>query len=274
MTHPRQQTDAVGFVDLHAHLLPGVDDGPATLEESVAMLAMAHRGGTRAMAATPHMFSPHWLNEDVLAIRDAYARLVESLGRLGEYAEHAFLPELTLHLGAENYVSEEFLCALRAGRVLPLGEGRWLLVELPPELPLAAALGAVDQVLDAGFLPLVAHVERVRGVRRDPSGAAALVERGARLQVNVQSLDGWRYALPRRTVDALLEGGLVSVVASDAHDCAGRPPTLERAWERLARTFSPADARRWLHANAAAMLQPESPAQGTPSSLEPTADIT
>jgi protein-tyrosine phosphatase len=242
-------------VDLHVHLIPGVDDGPATREETLAILAEAHAQGTRFMVATPHMYSPLFANDDPLPIHEAYSALVDWLVKLAHSPRHAFLRDMQVGLGAENHVSEPMLAALRQGKVLTLGDSDHLLLELPPMLPLRTAVAAIEQVVAAGLAPIVAHVERVEAVRRDSHAATALLEAGAYLQVNAQSLRGWPGTPLRGLCMELLEAGFVALVASDAHNCTDRPPGLHWCYQVLARRFPESDVRRWMESNPARMLR-------------------
>jgi protein-tyrosine phosphatase len=213
------------LVDLHTHVLPGIDDGPRGLDESIATMRAAHAAGARRVVATPHMFLEPWNHRDPERVRAAFAAMLENLAAHAKSdPECAFLSDLQLDLGAENYASPEFLGALRQGGVLTLAGGRHLLIEFPLFLPAATFLNLARQVLDAGYWPVIAHVERYGAFAERPAELDRLRELGCKLQVNAQSVMGAkRDALRRRCLD-WIEAGPVEIVASDVHG-----PSLVRA---------------------------------------------
>jgi protein-tyrosine phosphatase len=204
------------MIDLHAHILPGLDDGPATPEAAVEMARVAVASGTRAIATTCHVGYMHGLGPD--EIGSAREALRERLAREGV--------ELELLAGGE--VAPDRLPDLddAALRALTLGGGRYVLLECP--------FGPVDGPMDRlvadlqsrGFGVLLAHPERSATFQRDPDRLAGLVERGALAQVTTGSFAGTFGEIPRRAAVTMLERGLVQVLASDAHDARHRPPDL------------------------------------------------
>lgn len=101
----------MNFVDIHTHILPGVDDGAQSLEDTLVMLRIAYDSGTRRMVATPHMFLDLFNNNDFLEIRDRFEALIRDLNSYQEKQPH--IKEMDLYLGAENYASPEFLESTR-----------------------------------------------------------------------------------------------------------------------------------------------------------------
>ena len=245
-----------GFVDLHTHVIPGVDDGPATLEETIEVLRAAYDAGTRALVATPHMFMPMFDNRSASAIRQAFAELIAALGFMSRRdPDAAFLTELELFLGAENFCSAEFVTALDKGEILTLNDGRHLLLEFGPHLPLDSIESALLRVLDSGLVPLLAHVERYpffsgNGMRR----LGSLVEKGCVAQVNAESVVAPRLSRSRRAAMRFLKSGLVTIVASDTHDTHMRRPRLDEAWTVLAARFGDTRATAWMVTNPRAVI--------------------
>ena len=241
-------------VDLHVHLLPGVDDGPESLEETVAMLRVAWASGTRTVVATPHLYTEQFPELTAERLRKAFWETVERLRELlGEEAT-AFLGDMKLQLGAEHRLSPRFLSDLETGDVLPIGDSRYLLVEFPTNLPRDSMTAAARRILSAGYVPLLAHVERYRTVQRDPEGLAELLDLGCVAQLNLgnptRTGDGRRWKLRRR----LLDRGLAQVVATDAHDAEIRAPRLGRAGELLGNGFSPDQLAAWTRENPTDIL--------------------
>lgn len=248
------------FIDLHSHILPGVDDGASTLEETLAMLAMAHAGGTRGLVATPHCFLEPWNNTDPVVISNSFDRLTSHVAGLAEAggAEEE-LGEMQLYLGAENYVSPEFFEALEEERVVSLNASRYLLVEFPMFLPPHAALASAERILHAGYFPVLAHVERYPFFQRGPKRLAQFVEMGCVTQVNASTFLGAMGRGSVRLARKLLDANLVHLIASDGHGTSARRPDLSRAAEALAGRYSEESVNRWMWQNAARILEDKPP---------------
>jgi len=210
-----RQQGAFVLTDLHCHILPGVDDGPATMDGALALAEAQVREGVRRVVATPH--HGQRLRVEVPAIRAGVAALSAELEREGIALEvvpgaevaMARLPDLTTDdLGA-----------------LALGGGGWILLEAP----LAAEFQvetAVREVRRAGFGVLLAHPERCAVFSRDVDRLAALVAEGARTSITASSLTGAFGRTARATAEEMVARGLVHNVASDAHDTSRRAPDL------------------------------------------------
>lgn len=206
------------MIDLHTHILPGLDDGPVTEDGAVAMARAGVAAGTQAMAATSHVNHGFGLSPGRIAA--ARAALSERLEREG----------VTLELLQGGEIAPDRLPALSEDdlRALTLGGGRYLLLECP----FSPAVGLDLMVADLqrrGYDVLLAHPERSPTFMRSPDRLAELVERGALAQVTAGSLTGGFGETVRRAAHAMLERGLVHVIASDAHDERHRPPDLSRA---------------------------------------------
>ena len=256
-------------VDLHCHVLPGVDDGATSFEESVAMLRLADASGTRRLVATPHLFRPPFLSHDVAQLRSAFEAWRRRLeGAAGETsadetsdggdgvsgpAVEPRLTELCVELSAEHHLSPELFEALAKGAVLPLGTGRRLLVELPVYLPPEVAEAGLERVFEAGFQPLLAHVERYGLLLRRRRHLRRLLDMGCLLQLNAEAVVG--PSSGRRSLcDQLLQRGWIHAIASDGHHVDRRPPSLGAAAEQLAQRFGAERARWWLAEGPAAIL--------------------
>lgn len=230
------RTDAAGFgfVDIHCHLLPGVDDGAADVEEALGMLALAYQAGTRRIVATPHLFHPTFPPRTAAEIGERFLRLQKDLEGYVTEPAFRFLGEVTVDLGAEHRVSAELFEALEDRAVLPLAGGRHLLVELDELLAWPMVEAALARVREAGFVPVLAHVERFSVFRTDRRRLAAVREAGALAQVNADALLGRSSRASRQAGRDFLKHGLVDVIASDAHRPGHRPPgDLQRVFAYL-----------------------------------------
>ena len=153
------------IVDIHSHVLPGVDDGAVSVDETIAMLRIAYDAGTRKIVATPHMFLDFFHNNDFVQVLDRFEQLKSDL----ESCQDAFpfLQEMHPYSGAENFASPEFLTALEQGCVLTLNGSRYLLVEFPPVLPFRQIQIVIDKVVATGYTPVIAHPERYGAIQKD-----------------------------------------------------------------------------------------------------------
>ena len=240
------------LVDVHSHILPGVDDGSGSVEETIAMLSLAYESGTRRIVATPHMFLHRFGNYDFVQIRDQFDQLSTQLESARE--EFAFLGQMQIFCGAENYASSEFLEALEQGCVLTLNASRYLLVEVSPALPFSQLENVMDRVLGSGLTPVMAHPERYSAVQEQPIRLAALWDRGCVTQLNGGSLLRGSGSRTNRCAKTLLAEGLVDVIASDGHRVGWRPPELGGVEQLLEGEYSQEDIRRWLMENPAVIL--------------------
>jgi protein-tyrosine phosphatase len=205
------------MIDLHAHILPGIDDGPPTTDAALEMARIAAAAGTRAIATTCHVgyaFSvdPQEIihGRETLAARIAYEGIDLELLAGGEIA-HDRLPDL----------GDDVL------RTLTLGGGSYVLLECP-FAPIGDGLEPlVDDLHERGFDVLLAHPERSASFQRDPDLLATLIDMGALAQVTVGALTGHFGRLPQRTAEMMVRDGLVHVLASDAHDAVHRAPVLD-----------------------------------------------
>jgi len=245
----------MNFVDIHTHILPGVDDGAQSLEDTLVMLRIAYDSATRRMVATLHMFLDLFNNNDFLEIRDRFEALIRDLNSYQEKQPH--IKEMDLYLGAENYASPEFLEALGQGCVLTLNGSRDLLVEVSPALPMSQIGVIMENVLAADYTPVIAHVERYAAVQQDPSQMERLRNLGCVLQVNARSLAGASGSKNKTCAERLLQEGLLDVIATDGHQPRWRPPDFQSVFQTLEQDHSKEDVRRWMLTNPQLILSNE-----------------
>lgn len=211
------------FVDIHCHLLPGVDDGASTWQEALAMARLAAADGIGTVVVTPHQWGGHAPSD---TIRDGCRRLQVLLGR------HCV--PLRVVPGAEVRIEPDLVRSLRAGEVLTLADlRRYVLLELPHELffPLNRLLCDLQA---AGLTAILSHPERNRGFLAQPRVLEGLVEAGCLLQVTAGSLVGSFGPQVRTFAEGLVAHGLVHFVATDGHGANSRRPLMSRAFERVA----------------------------------------
>lgn len=203
-----------GYVDLHCHLLPGVDDGARTPEDSLEMARALVDLGFSAVAPSPHA-RPEFASAEVCA---------ERRGALKEALAAASIP-LRLYANAENaLILDGFLEGLGTASSRPVNGGRYVLVEAPYHAPVPALPDLVFRMVRRGVIPLFAHPERCQEFER-PGRAAEVVRLGARLQLDLGALVNRYGPGARRLARTFLEEELYAVAATDLHG-----PVDARVW--------------------------------------------
>jgi protein-tyrosine phosphatase len=238
------------MIDLHCHILPGVDDGARTLEDAVAICRLAAADGCRAMVATPHQRRDPWWNDDLERLR-RLAREVQ------EKVRETVDPEFQVLLGGEVHADREVLSEveqLPGGTILTLAGSRWLLLELDGRGSPDEAVHLVHETTIAGWRPILAHPEVIPWLASDLGLLARLVRRGATLQVTAMSVTGDFGRRPMEDAHRMIDAGLVHFVASDAHDTRRRPPGLRRACLMIASRWGEDVARALSVDNPQAVL--------------------
>jgi protein-tyrosine phosphatase len=212
-------------IDLHTHILPGVDDGLKTEDDAVAFARVAVADGITTMVATPHCKEGFFFNER-LAVLEATERLRERLAREG--VPLALLP------GAEVHLTHDLPARVKDGRAPTLADnGKTLLLELSTSQYPVDLENLVFQLKLAGILTLFAHPERIRYFQDDVRRYASVIRLGAFGQVTTGSVLGQFGEETEEFSEEIVRKGLVHVLASDAHNLRGRPPVLSKALERL-----------------------------------------
>lgn len=234
------------MIDIHAHLLPGIDDGPGSLEEAVAMCRAAAADGCTALVATPHQRHGLWWNGDPERLEELRASVAAELGGA-----------VRLLLGAEVRIGEGLVEALERwphGGATSLAGSRYLLVEFSRSQPDPDPAGLVHELVVAGWRPVLAHPEEIEWLADDLPAIEHLVSLGATLQVTGASLTGGYGRRMLERAQTLLDRGLVHFLASDAHDLAVRPPGLAAAAREVARRWGEAVAELLTVVNPQAVL--------------------
>ena len=221
-------------IDLHAHVLPGVDDGARSLAEALAMLRVAAADGARVVCATPHAFDPEY-DVPLERARFVHASLVVALADAGIPLDLRLASEVRFRPDLDRLAGEGRLALLGAGR------RRYVLVEFPPTHVPPEAAEVLFRLRLEGVTPVIAHPERNPTFWAKPEDAVRLREQGALLQITAGSLTGLFRRESRACARALLERDAVDLVASDCHREDRRPPGLAEA-ARLVGKWSGSEA--------------------------------
>ncbi len=199
--------DHIG-IDMHSHMIPGVDDGVETLADSVAMISKMQSLGYRHVITTPHVM---W---------DCYRNTPEIiLGKLEEVRQASKEAGLSIQIGAaaEYFLDEHFNYLLNTGQEMLTLPGKRLLVELPYSTPLMNTSETLFSIIEKGYQPVLAHPERYTYFYSDPSIYKKLANGGCELQVNILSLTGYYGENISKMAEWLLKNNLITFLGTDAH---------------------------------------------------------
>lgn len=246
------------MIDLHCHIIPGLDDGSDSMETSLSMARMAADFGTTAIVCTPHCCTEDpALERRFREIRRAGAALQEAVTSQGI--------DLTLLPGMELMCSSDPTQALRSSGLLTVGGTGFLLIEFDFGESLSFMLSCADSIRDFGLVPIIAHPERYEAIQRSIAAMDIFLDRGAVIQLNKDSILG---RLGNHTYQAaweILRNGLAHVVASDAHNTRYRTAALQHVYATIAENFGEACAGLLLTENPARILRnrlPKEPTEG------------
>lgn len=228
--------EIVEMIDLHSHILPGLDDGPRTLEESLQMCWVSYKDGVRTVVATPHTLNGVYEN-DRSTILSRVHELNETIRKFGVKDSNASTHQrvdasnsLRILPGADVRFCEDILLQLGQGRVVTVGdEGKFLIIEFPFQGIPYEAEKILFQLLTKEIVPIITHPERNLEVGQRPKRYYEMIRMGCLGQVTAMSLTGEFGPGIKRIADKLLASRLIHFVASDAHSANGRSPILSKA---------------------------------------------
>ena len=230
------------MIDIHSHVLPGIDDGAAQLQESLEMLKVAAASGTTDIVATPHANALYPFDEQT--VQRAFRTVSAEIGG-----------RIRLHLGCEFRLEYRNLeDAIRCPRKYTINRGRYLLLELPDFIGVATLRAVIQELTRTGIVPVIAHPERNRSLQNRANELALCVKDGCFLQITGQSLLGDFGTRTKRAAEELMNANLVHFIASDAHDCLRRPPNLLLAYQHVVSRYSADFADNVFFRNPAAVL--------------------
>lgn len=209
------------MIDIHCHLLPGLDDGPSSLEESLALARTAVAEGIHTAIVTPHHANGRYNNE-AEAVLSGLSALTDSL-------DEQQIP-LTLMAGQEIRLYPDLISDMEQGLLLTLHRSRYLLIECPAHQIPADFYEIVHELKVLGLVPVLAHPERNRELAKDPDKLHDLVSFGIRSQITSHSLTGlFGQGVQKLALD-FCRRNLAHFIASDAHNVSGRPFALKEAY--------------------------------------------
>ena len=282
------------MIDLHSHILYGLDDGPATLDESLEMCRIGYRDGIRTIVATPHMLNGVYQNNRATILsrtRELNTALSQFKMRNAECGVEGLPSEaknnLTHHSavripdsalqtrdselrtphselkvlpGADVHLGEDLLGPLRQKRLMTVGNGgRYLLIEFPSQGIPYMAERILFQLIAHGIIPIITHPERNPEIGRKPARYYEMVRMGCLGQVTAMSLTGGFGPEVKRLAKELLIHKLIHLIASDAHSIETRPPILTPAVRAASKWVGTEEAGRMVTEYPQAILEGKKP---------------
>lgn len=218
------------YIDIHNHILPGVDDGARSMEETIQIIEKAVKQGITTMFATPHYHcgGNHVEPNKLIEIKDAVQEEAYKIDK-----------EFRIYLGNELMYSDSLLEDVKEKKALTLGDSRYALIEFSTRISYETMYKAMRNFITAGFSPIIAHVERYECLRKKDEFIGELIELGCYIQMNSSSLLGGVMNIEARRHKKLVSEGMVHFIASDCHDMHYRIPLMKDIVKSLTKRTDP-----------------------------------
>lgn len=224
------------MIDIHSHILPGLDDGSQDMDKSVAMAEVAAETGVTAVIATPHC------NQKRVYENYASPELLKCVEEFKKEIEDAGI-KLDVYLGAEIFATHDIVELYREHKLISLNNSRYMLVEFDFYADLGFMEKTLYSLMDEGIVPILAHPERYVEIQQAPDAAMIWNDEGVGIQLNKGSLFGKFGRGAYHLSNTLLESGHVSCIASDAHGAQRRTPDMSAVEAFLREEYSEMTAR-------------------------------
>jgi protein-tyrosine phosphatase len=254
------------MIDLHTHLLPGLDDGARSLEESIQMCWISYEDGVGTIVATPHTLNGLYLNDRDIILKKV-EELKEAIKKFGVQSSTRNLQsainsdsEFKILPGADVHLSEKTLSLLDEGKLMTVGDGKkYLFIEFPFQGIPYKAEEILFQLKSRGIIPIITHPERNLEIGQRPQRYYEMIRIGCLGQVTAMSLTGEFGARVREVSEKLLKKRLIHFIASDAHSPDRRPPILSEAVRAAERTVGKEEAWKMVTENPRSILEGRHP---------------
>ena len=197
------------FKDLHCHLLPGIDDGSSSIEESIETLRRAEKEGVSEIVLTPHYIENTRYNCNNKNKLELFKKLKKEMSKQDI--------NIKLYLGNENYMSMNFIELLENNEIMTINNSRYLLLEFPLNQIYKNSKECLYELVTKGYVPILAHPERYRDFQKNPSLVEEYTRMGVLLQGNYKSLLGKYGSKAKKTLKILLKKDLITFLGSDMH---------------------------------------------------------
>ena len=236
------------YIDIHCHILPGIDDGSDSLETSLKMLHMADVDGISQIILTPHN-KPWHKNIDHTRMRAKVDQLQDRLCQEGM--------DIRLYMGSELNYRNDLIEELDQGKAQTLANSQYVLIEFDPLTDYDYIRSGVYALLMGGYYPIVAHVERYKNVCCKMNRIIELIDMGCFMQVNAGSIMGQYGLSTKQLTKKMLKQNLLHFVATDAHDLNKRRPCLSKCAEYIEKKYGENSMRRLFYDHPMCVLRDE-----------------
>lgn len=233
------------LMDIHTHILPGVDDGAQNIQEALCLCHLAWEKGTRAIILTPHHRGIY--KNDPAILQAVFGNFRQTLKKE--------LPKMSLYLGCEVRFGDDIQQKFASGKLLCMADSRYVLLEFASTAFRAQIISGIIQCISAEKVPIIAHAERYSAFLTDLSLVDEVLKMGAYIQLNADSVMGKHGFFVKRFCRKLLKAEKVHFIASDAHDPKRRPPNLLRCYNRICKKYGEKYAKRLFWRNPHAIIE-------------------
>lgn len=212
------------MIDIHSHILPGIDDGPKKLEMSLDMIRRSYEEGTKNIVATPHFRRG--------CFETPYSEVKEIVNYLNELVKTEGL-DINIHYGQEVYYSDKIIEDLEEGLIGTINNGRYMLVEFPVRRIPSEAADYMYELKLRGITPIIAHPERYLEVIKKPEALNPFIEEGCLFQLNAGSIRGFFGKAVKKTAETLIKNSVYSFIGSDAHNNSSRNTGIKEEYQEV-----------------------------------------
>lgn len=230
-----------GYIDMHCHIIPHVDDGARSSRQAVKMISIAYENGIRAMIATPHY--------EVGRYDDNKEEIKKNFEKVKNLVKMQY-PDFKLYLGNEVFFSYGVVENLDEGNIYTMAGSNYVLVEFSPNDKYDYIRKSLNEIINGGYTPILAHAERYEEVISSYKNVEKLVDAGAYIQINARTIAGNMGIGIRRKVLKLIKNDLVHFIGTDTHSDGKRSPDLSGCLKYLMKKTDEETVDRLLRKNA------------------------
>ncbi|HFI0632499.1 TPA: capsular polysaccharide biosynthesis protein Cps4B [Streptococcus suis] len=239
------------MIDIHSHIIFGVDDGPKNIDESLELIGLAHHQGVRMIVATSHRRKGMFETPEKV--------IMANFLTLKERVKEVY-PQLTLCYGGEIYYSKDILSKLEKNKMPTINGSRYVLLEFSMNTLWKDIQEAVNEVMLLGLTPVIAHIERYDALAYKAERVEELIDKGCYTQVNSShvlkpGLIRDRAKEFKKRVQYFLDQDLVYCVASDMHNTSSRPPYMSEAYALVEKQYGETRAKNLFKKNPLKLLK-------------------
>lgn len=233
------------MVDIHSHLIPNVDDGAKSPEETIELIKEAKEVGVTDIILTPHY------------IINSYEQNAETLILLKDKLQQIINSEninINLHIGMEVYITDNLVEILKQNKILTLAGSKYLLMELPLSTNVQYLDMIIFKLIENNIIPIIAHPERYKFIQENPSKVRELIDSGCLIQSNIGSILGIYGGKAKKTIKYLLKNDLIDFVATDTHRKNTIYPLLEKGIKKIEKITGKEKVKELTNLNAQKIL--------------------